>query len=413
MTKLKEHPLFIFRNFKYVFIGRVISAIGDKFFAIAIAWWIVSSGGDNSKMHLGLLMAVNVVPIVLFGPLLGTLVDRSDKRKAMLTADFFRMIFVFSLAMIMVTGNLTLFILYGLCFFISMFGPLFESSVASSLLKLTSKEKLASAAALDSSVMQISNVFGSALGSIFIAIIGIAGAFFFDSITYAVSFIFIYMVNANLAPSANSESKYWSEFKEGINYVFKSKSLLSLMLTFAAFNFFVGPIFIIIPMIVKFTLNESVTWLAIFETFFAFGSCAVAIAMSFKKRCGNTYMLFFCSLLLMGFSFLGLYFAGNKYLIALLLLSAGSALGMGNALAITLFQRTVKEEMKGRFFSVLTTVCYAVLPFTFMLNGFLAQQISVKFSIMINSAAVIILSFIVLIIPRIEDKANIVDTEIC
>lgn len=403
-AKLKEHPVFMFKNFKYVFIGRVISAVGDKFFSIAIAWWIVNSGAENSKMHLGLLMAVNFVPIVLFGPFMGTLVDRSDKRKMMLLADAFRMIFVFSLAIIMFTGNLNLFILYGLCFLISMFGPLFESSVASSLLRLTSKEKLSSAAALDSSVMQISNVFGSALGSIFIAFIGIAGAFFFDSITYLISFIFIYFVSANLKPTENSNSHYWEEFKEGINYILKSKPLLSLMLTFAAFNFFVGPIFIIIPMIVKFTLNESVTWLAIFETFFAFGSCAVAIGMSFKKEYRNTYILFFFSLLLMGLSFLGLYFTGNKYLIVILLLSAGCALGMGNALAITLFQGAVREEMKGRFFSVLTTVAYAVLPLTFMLNGFLAQSISIKFSIMINSAAVIILSFIVLMIPRISEK---------
>ncbi|MCK4935277.1 MAG: MFS transporter [Elusimicrobiales bacterium] len=406
MDKFKKHPLSMFGDFRKVFAGRVISAIGDKFFAIAIAWWVVSSGDENSKMHLGLLMAVNVVPVILFGPFLGTLVDRSNKRMTMLIADAFRMIFVFSLAMVMFTGNLNLVILYGLCFLVSMFGPMFEASVSSSLLRLTSKESLASAAALDSSVMQISNVFGSALGSICIAIIGVAGAFFFDSITYALSFIIIYMVKTNLAPVVEAESNYWGEFKKGIHYIVKNRPIFSLMLTFAAFNFFVGPILILIPMIVKFTLNESVTWLAIFETFFAFGACSIAVIMSFRKKHGNIYIMFFGSLMLMGLSFLGLYFTGDKYLITLLLLSAGCAIGTGNALALTLFQHAVDEEMKGRFFSVLTTICYAVLPFTFMLNGFLAEQISIKFSILMNSLAIIALSFIVLIIPRIKSEVN-------
>ncbi|HOI42835.1 MAG TPA: hypothetical protein PK523_07815, partial [Elusimicrobiales bacterium] len=82
-------------------------------------------------------------------------------------------------------------------------------------------------------------------------------------------------------------------------------------------------------------------------------------------------------------------------------------LGTGNAVALTLFQRTVPEEMKGRFFSVLTTVSYAVLPLTFMLNGLLAESRSVGFSVLLNACGVLALSALVLLIPRLvygEDK---------
>ena len=84
--------------------------------------------------------------------------------------------------------------------------------------------------------------------------------------------------------------------------------------------------------------------------------------------------------------------------------AAGAALGGGNTIAITLFQATVPDAMKGRFFSVLTTLAYAVMPLAFMVNGLLAEKFSVGFCLALNALAVLALSFVVLLIPRLEYK---------
>ena len=404
LNEIKSHPLALYSDFRRLFAGRVVSAVGDKFFAIAIAWWVLSRAGENAKFHLGLVMAVNVIPVVLFGPLLGTLADRCDKRKVMLWADAARAALVFLLAWFLFSGKLTLALLYGLCFAVSAFGPLFESAVAGSLVRLTSFEKLSQAVAADSSVMQVSNVVGSALGSVLMAVIGVAGAFAFNAVSYLVSFAAVFSIKQSMAPGIGPGSSFWAQFKDGLSYIFHNKPVLALITAFAAFNFFVGPILIIIPMLVKFTLRAGVAWLAVFETFFALGSTLVSVLLSFKKSYRNIYGWFFASLLLMGVSFLGLYFTENRYVMCALLLAAGSALGLGNAVALTLFQHTVPEEMKGRFFAVLTTLCYAVLPATFLLNGALADIFSPGFSILLNSCAVLALSFAVLFLPRVEVK---------
>jgi len=231
---------------------------------------------------------------------------------------------------------------------------------------------------------------------------GVAGAFLFNAAGYAVSLAAVWGIKTPLVPEARTERSFMAEFREGLAYIFNNKPLLSLILSFAAFNFFVGPILILIPMIVKFTLKESVTWLAIFETFFALGSSSLAAALSFKSSYGNIYRWFFGSLLAVGLCFGGLYFTADKYGICALLFGAGAALGAGNAVILTLFQSTVPDPMKGRFFSVLTTMAYAVLPLTFMLNGILAEQFSIGFCIAMNAAAVLALSFVVLLLPRLD-----------
>ncbi len=396
----KGHPLALFPDFRRLFLGRVISAVGDKFFSIAIAWWVLSAAGEGSKFHLGLVMAVNVLPVVLFGPLLGTLSDRSDKRRVMLGADAARAALVLLLALLLWSGRLNLWWLYSICFLISGFGPLFESAVAASLLRLTSPEKMPQAVAADASVLQLSNVVGSALGSVLMAAAGVAGAFLFNAAGYAASFAAVLGIRTALKPEARTESSFIGEFKEGLSYTFGNKPLLFLILTFAAFNFFVSPILILIPMIVKFTLKESVTWLAVFETFFAAGSAGLALVLSFREVKGDIYRWLFVSLLAMGGCFAGLYFSADKYLACLLLLMGGAALGGGNTLAITLFQGVVPDEMKGRFFSVLTTLAYAVMPLAFMTNGLLAERFSVGFCLAMNGAAILGLSFVILLIPR-------------
>jgi MFS family permease len=402
ISAVKGHPLALFPDFRRLFTGRVISAVGDKFFAIAIAWWVLSEAGEASKFHLGLVMAVNVLPVVVFGPLLGTLSDRSDKRQVMLGADAARAALVLLLAGLLWSGRLNLFWLYSICFLISGFGPLFESAVAASIARLTSPEKMPQAVAADASVLQLSNVIGSALGSVLMAAAGVAGAFLFNAGGYAASFAAVWGIRTELKPEERVSSSFIAEFKEGLAYTFGNKPVLYLILTFATFNFFVSPILILIPMIVKFTLQESVTWLAVFETFFAAGSAALAAWLSFREVKGGIYRWLFLSLLVMGLAFAGLYLAPNKYLVCLLLLAAGAALGGGNTLAITLFQTTVPDEMKGRFFSVLTTLAYAVMPLAFMTNGLLAERFSVGFCLAMNAVAVLCLSFVILLIPRVK-----------
>ena len=58
--------------------------------------------------------------------------------------------------------------------------------------------------------------------------------------------------------------------------------------------------------------------------------------------------------------------------------------------------------MKGRFFSVLTTLAYAVMPLGFMVNGLLAERFSVDFCLAFNGLAVLALSCVVLLIPRVK-----------
>jgi len=89
---MKENPLILFPDFRRLFISRIISAIGDKFFTLSLMWWVVSL--PNGKFGLSLAMAATFLPVVIFSPVMGTMADRHNKKYLMLLADFLRPCFL-------------------------------------------------------------------------------------------------------------------------------------------------------------------------------------------------------------------------------------------------------------------------------------------------------------------------------
>jgi MFS family permease len=405
-AKLLDHPLFLFPDFRKIFAARLVSAVGDKFYTIALAWWIISQGTDESKLHLGLLMAFNLLPVVLFGPFMGTLVDRLDKKRCMIAADLLRALLIGILAVLLHLNALSLPLLYLLCFATSVLVPLFESSVSSSLVQLTDEVHVSGAIALDSMVIQIANILGAAIGALFLAIVGVMGAFLLNAASFLLSAIFVLLIRTRL-PNAESNEGYGTNFMEGFSYLWSNKPILWLLAAFAFLNFTAAPLSLMIPMIVQFQLNDSVNTIALFEAFLATGMGALTFGLSFRQSYRNVYPLLFGAIFVMGGVIGGLGITYCKPLICAQLLAIGMALALVDTVALSLFQHVVPPAMKGRFFALLTTTCFAVIPLSFLVNGLLSQILTVSELILMNGALTMLLAVPILFVPRIGDHLQL------
>ena len=221
-ANLAQHPLVKFKEFRIFFAGRMLSSIGDKFFTITLAWWIISQGQENSKLHLGILMALNILPLVLLGSAMGTLADRFSRKKCMQLANFIRFSLISALTILFFTDSLTIPLLYVMVFIISSFVPLFESSAQSSLKNLSDEDSISQVVALNSTSVYLSNILGAMLGGIMIALIGIGWALCFNAACYFFSFMFISFVGLAYKPGAVKE-KFSQQLKEGLQFFKNNK----------------------------------------------------------------------------------------------------------------------------------------------------------------------------------------------
>lgn len=351
-------------------------------------------------------MAVNVIPIVLFGPLLGTLVDSYHKKKCMYFADLGRAFLILTLSIILYKGLLTIPLLYVFSFFISALGPLFDTSAQSSIVKLTDKENTRAAVALNSSVIQVAAVFGALLGGVFIHLIGTDGAFLFNAITYVTSFLLVHRIRTDLSQPTAKES-FKTQFVTGFNYLRKNKPIFSLLGLFLSLNFFFAPLTLLLPVLTKDVLHKGANWLAMFECALALGGVAMTLYLSFKKDDGsknkNVYKTILFSTLFMGLSFVSI---GLSFALAVIfsgLFFIGVTLALTNSTAVSLFQNEVPDQMKGRFFSILYTVVFAIMPISYMLFGFTSHYISVAHYFLICGIGMVVLSGLILVIPKVKE----------
>lgn len=402
-SRLADHPLVAYPKFRVFFTGRMLSSIGDKFFTITLAWYVVSQGQENSKLHLGILMALNVLPLVLLGSTMGTLVDRFSRRNCMQVANFVRFSLIGVLCALFFTGLLNLTVLYVLVFIISAVVPLFEASAQASLKDLSDEDSVSQTVALNSTSVYLSNILGAMLGGILIAAIGTGWALGINACCYLASFFFITALRIPGVVKGTRE-KFSSQMKEGFRFLKRQKPMLYMLLVFAALNLFAAPLTLLIPMIVKFELHETSKWLALLDGSFALGAGVTAIILSFRRKHQWVYQKIFVALAAMGLTMCAVALTPVKYFLIAEFMIIGAGLAITNALAVSLFQHYVPDEIKGRFFALQVSVATAVIPLAYLINGLLTQSLEVQTVMLINGIATAVSAFFLLFVPRISNK---------
>lgn len=393
MQGFASHPLVRFRDFRLFFAARFISAIGDKFFTIALSWWAVNETGPKGALNLGFLMALTLLPSVLFGPLVGTLVDRYDRKRCMIFADGCRLGLAALMAFLLWKGTITLPVMYVLVFALACFMPLFESSAEGSLASLTDEEGLFAAVAVDSSVVAMSNVLGAALGGVALAVVGTVGAFGFNGLTFAVSLLLVMSVRASLVPGEGSQSKGGAKESLGeiLSWLMKNRDVLGILIMFGVLNFFAAPLMVSIPMMVRYAFEGNVTWVAFLEASLALGTVSMAFLMSFASG-ERTLFRIFTGVIALGVAVIAFAIAPALWVGLPCVFCAGVGLALVSASAMGFFQRTVPDSLKGRFFSILTAVAYSVMPLALALNGVVSQFYSVRLVLAVDGLMECILS---------------------
>src|SRR5689334_25434601 len=111
------------RNVRWLFAGQTISQVGDGVSKVALLWFVYAM--TDSALKMSLIGVLQTIPPLLFGPFAGVLLDRVEKRLAMIVIDLVRAGLLASIPIMHAFDLLTLPWLYVLVFVIAMFSMAF------------------------------------------------------------------------------------------------------------------------------------------------------------------------------------------------------------------------------------------------------------------------------------------------
>ncbi len=412
IQNIKNHPLYLIPNFRNFFIGDVLVAIAERFFAITFVWWVVSQEGENGKW-LGVLMSVEALPIFFLSPFVGPFIDRYNKKKCMLMGVLMQAFFVSIIAALYHFNALTFPLLCLFSFLMSCFVPQFEDSVSASIPQIVDEKHLSSATATQAASVDFSNIIAASGSATCVAMFGIFHTVLINIALYVLGALFLMNIKADLSPlkeenDAENES-YFDDLKSGLRYILSNRQLSCYAALYSIGTIFIVSIFVLIPLIVKDILHEDIKWVAVFETSVSVGVVITALILSFKEKYKNFYHAMTANYIIFAFAMTVLAFSTGKLFISAMIFIIGCVFATDMALSFVFFQHVVKNEYKGRFFGLMSSITAGMTPLSYMFAGFMTDYVSIKSVAFINAAGGLCLGAAMLMIPRVEGEIGSAD----
>ena len=171
------------RSFRQLWLGQVVSQMGDWFNTIALYTIILQLTG--SGRDVGLLLVARFVPSFLFGPISGVVADRFSRRTIMIVSDLLRAVVV--LGFLLVRRADQLWIIYVLTVVQLGLSTFFEPAKTAAIPSIVEDRELVAANAISSVTWSAMLTIGAAIGGIITDAFGTNVAFILDATTYLLS----------------------------------------------------------------------------------------------------------------------------------------------------------------------------------------------------------------------------------
>jgi MFS family permease len=218
-------------NYRLYLAGQATSLVGTWMQMAAQSWLVLTL--THSATDLGLIVALQTLPVLILGPYGGVIADRVDKRKAMIGLQAMMGIQALTLGLLTVTHSVHVWEIGALAFILGLNNTFENPARQSFMLELVGAEHLRNAVSLNSTMVNVARIVGPGIGGLMIAAVGTGWCFLFNAVSFiAVINSLTRMDTSALAPIIPSP-RAKGQLRDGLRYV-RHEPKLALPLAMAA-----------------------------------------------------------------------------------------------------------------------------------------------------------------------------------
>jgi dTMP kinase len=346
-----------------------VSSLGDWVGFLAVAALVADlSGGGAAAYSVAGLMVARTLPAVLFGPIAGTLVDRLDRKRIMITADIARGLMYAAMVFV---GHL--WAIYVLSFAIECLSLVWGPARDASLPNLVPRRQLANANSLALASTYGTLPLGGIVFTVLVSLNTLLGnaipfleeneqavPLFLDAATFAFSAVMISRVAIPGSPARLTGrldfSRIWRDVGDGVRFL-REDSMASAMTAGIVVAFSaVGAVLALAPVYVVQTLGADDAGWGFIVTSFGVGIGLGMVSANQAARLIDRVSIFPWSLVAAASTLFVLASMPNLALAAVITVWLGAFCGLAWVSGYTLLQENVQDEFRGRTFASLTVL---------------------------------------------------------
>ena len=216
---MKLPALFRNRDYMLLWSGQVVSTLGSSASYVVYPLLILAMTG--SPAAAGIAAALGNLPYLLFSLPAGALIDRWDRKRAMISCDVGRALAVASIAIALWLDVLTVWQLYIASFIEGSFFVFFNIAEVAALPRVVPKDELPQASAQNEAAFAAAHIVGPSFGTLLYQGLGRAAPFVADAISYVVSIVSLMLIRTpfRAARPAQAKTNLRGEIGEGLRWL--------------------------------------------------------------------------------------------------------------------------------------------------------------------------------------------------
>jgi MFS family permease len=275
-------------NYRRYFAGQSISLIGTWMQMTAQAWLVLSL--THSSATLGLIVALQTLPVLLLAPYGGVIADRMDKRRLMIMLQSAMGLQALALGILTVTGAVTVWEIGVLAALLGLNNAFENPARQSFMLEMVGGDYLRNAVTLNSVLVNVARTIGPAIAGILIATLGEGICFLVNAGSFvAVVFSLITLNRSALAPTTPAP-RARGQLREGVRYVRSTPGLAFPLLMMAAVGCLTYEFQVSLPVMASQGLHAGATGYGFMTAAMGVGAVIGGLLVAAKGRTGTAQL---------------------------------------------------------------------------------------------------------------------------
>ncbi|MFN8496667.1 MAG: MFS transporter [Anaerolineae bacterium] len=371
-------------NYRLFWLGQLVSLTGTWMQTIGQSWLVLQLTG--SPLAVGIVTALQTLPILLFTLFGGVFADRVPKRKFLLLTQVISALQALILGVLVYTGKVQLWEVYVLALILGVINAFDNPTRQAFVVELVGRDDLPNAVALNSSLFNAARIIGPAVGGVLIAVVGIATAFFLNAASFIAPIVALLLMRPEQFFNVPTpvRGNVFRQIGEGLSFVRHTVPAFIVVIIMAVLGTFGYNFSVTLPLIAEFVLHTSAAGFGLLTSFMGLGSLIGALLLA--NRSQATFPLLLGSSVLFAIFLAAVALSSVLPVTAVLLILLGFASISYTATSNTLLQLNAPDHLRGRVMSIYFLLFAGSTPIGGFITGWLANRIGVSETLLIEAA---------------------------
>lgn len=213
-------PNAIKRNIILFMTGKFTASLGSSIYGFAIGLYILAETG--SSLNFAITLVLSVLPRVLFAQIAGTLSDRWNRKRLIITSDFASALWLLFIFFFFLFIRQDIWVLYLATAVLSTLNTFYSTAVTSAIYNMVGPDNIQRAMSLNQTAISLSTILGPVLGGVLFGLMDISTFMILNIIAFTLSGTASVFIHYNLFAENREKGEiqsFFSQLKLGFVYV--------------------------------------------------------------------------------------------------------------------------------------------------------------------------------------------------